>query len=106
VRGVEPERVRAQLEHVAVRQAPPVGAVHVLLHARHHPPDEEGEQRGAVVGLLGRAQDHAEAAFSASRWARPAAMTSLNDRKRKMRTTAPRPVRNVSAAIAICWPTE
>ena len=38
--------------------------------------------------------------------ARPAAMTSLNERKRKMNTIAAKPVANVSAPMAICWPTE
>ena len=46
------------------------------------------------------------AARSASREARPAWSTSLKERKRKMKTTAPRPTSAVNAAIAICWPTE
>ena len=59
------------------------------------PPRRGGAHAGSVA-----------AAFSASRCARPAAMTSLKDRKRKIQTTDARPIPNVSAAIAICWPTE
>ena len=33
-------------------------------------------------------------------------MTSLNERNRKIHITAASPMPNVSAAIAICWPTE
>jgi len=40
------------------------------------------------------------------RASRPAAMTSLNERKRKMNTIAAKPVAKVSAPMAICWPTE
>ena len=43
---------------------------------------------------------------SASRDARPAKMTSLKERKRKMNTTAPSPAIAVKAAIASCCPTE
>ena len=46
------------------------------------------------------------ASRSASREARPAWSTSLNERKRKMKITAPSPTSAVNAAIAICWPTE
>ena len=37
---------------------------------------------------------------------RPAAITSLNERKRKMYTSAAKPQANVAAPIAICCPTE
>ena len=105
-----PPSHRAQLEDLAVRQAAAVGAVvEHLLDPGHGPQREEREQRRAVVGLLGRPEDHAgsaAAAFSASRCSRPARMTSLKDLKRKIQTTEPSPMQNVSTAIAICWPTE
>jgi hypothetical protein len=40
------------------------------------------------------------------RAARARAMTSLKERKRKISTSASEAEPNVSAAIAICWPTE
>src|SRR4051812_1901958 len=56
-----------------------------------------------------RPADHdgaAPASASAARASRPAAMTSLNDRKRKITTTAAKPSASVKTAMAICWPTE
>ena len=60
----------------------------------------------ATVSVLHGIPAGSGADFSASRCARPAAITSLNERKRKIQMTAASPRPNVSAAIAICWPTE
>jgi Ethanolamine utilization protein EutJ (predicted chaperonin) len=81
-------------------------------------PEQQAQQVRAVmatifpeaVTLVREARAGLSYAFAgscaSSRAARPAAMTSLKERKRKMNTIAAKPSPNMKAAIAICCPTE
>ena len=80
------------------------------IDAREHPghdraagrADPHGHGDGLPRGRHARARGSGGAVLAS----RPAAITSLNDRNRKMKTIAAKPQANVVAAIAICCPTE
>ena len=83
-----------------------VAAINAREHPGHDraagPADPHGHGDGLPRGRHARARGSGGAVLAS----RPAAITSLNDRKRKMKTIAAKPQANVVAAIAICCPTE
>ena len=101
----EPQRAPVRVDVLDARHGAVGEERERRLGEEGRPPGEEARDARAARAHAGSAAA-AFCAFSASRCSRPAAMTSLKERNLKIQITDASPMPNVSAAIAICWPTE
>ena len=83
-----------------------VAAINRVEHPGHDRAAGSADPRGHGDGVPGGRHAGARGSAGALLASRPAAITSLNERKRKMKTIAANPHANVVTPIAICCPTE